>query len=215
VDETRLWTLEQLSERVADALAVDYDGQPSGRVREVPTGRTIRWYTTIGLVDRPAELRGRTAFYTHRHLLQLVAVKRLQAAGASLATVQERLVGATDATLAELARVAPDGSMPAPATRPGRFWAAAPAAANADSVNDGNNANGGDVTVSEPGPVRRPVAVHGIRLTGSVTVLLDAATRAPDTGELAAIQAAAAPLIDLLSRLGLDQDEPEDRGETR
>jgi hypothetical protein len=155
VDDAGLWTLEQLSERVADALAVDYDGQPSGRVREVPTGRTIRWYTTIGLVDRPAELRGRTAFYTRRHLLQLVAVKRLQAVGASLATVQEQLVGATDATLAELARVAPDGSSPAPVIRPGRFWAAAPAAAaDVDSV-------------SEPDPVRRPVSVDGIRLTDS------------------------------------------------
>jgi DNA-binding transcriptional MerR regulator len=194
VDDDGLWTLEQLSERVADALAVDYDGQPSGRVREVPTGRTIRWYTTIGLVDRPAELRGRTAFYTHRHLLQLVAVKRLQAAGASLATVQERLVGATDATLAELARVAPNGGAPSTAVRPGRFWAAAPAAAaDVDSV-------------SEP---RRPVTVHGVRLTDSVTVLLTAATRAPETDELAAIQTAAAPLIDLLTRLGLTEDEGE------
>jgi DNA-binding transcriptional MerR regulator len=209
VDEAGLWTLEQLSERVADALAVDYDGQPSGRVREVPTGRTIRWYTTIGLVDRPAELRGRTAFYTHRHLLQLVAVKRLQAAGASLAAVQERLLGATDTTLAELARVAPDGSAPTPVIRPGRFWAAAPAvAADLDSVD-----------VSGPNPVRRPVSVHGIRLTDSVTVLLDAATRSPDADEVAAVRAAAAPLIDLLSRLGLAGYEAEvtaeDRGEAR
>jgi DNA-binding transcriptional MerR regulator len=187
VTEDGLWTLEQLSERVADALAEDYDGQPSGRVRELPTGRTIRWYTTIGLVDRPAELRGRTAYYTRRHLLQLVAVKRLQAAGASLATVQERLVGATDGTLEDLAKVAP------PTTRPARFWAAAPApAANVDSVTEPH----------EP----LPVAVHGVRLTDGVTVLLNAATRAPDTADLAAIQAAAAPLLDLLSHLGLDHD---------
>lgn len=183
--EDGLWTLEQLSERVADALAEDYDGQPSGRVRELPTSRTIRWYTTIGLVDRPAELRGRTAYYTRRHLLQLVAVKRLQAAGASLADVQERLVGATDGTLAELAGATPP-------IRPARFWAAAPApAADVDSV-----------SVSE----LLPVAVHGVRLTDGVTVLLNAATRAPDATDLAAIQAAAAPLLDLLSHLGLDHD---------
>jgi DNA-binding transcriptional MerR regulator len=182
--------LQQLSERVADALAVDYDGQPSGRVRELPTGRTIRWYTTIGLVDRPAELRGRTAFYTRRHLLQLVAVKRLQAAGASLAEVQERLVGVADGTLAELAGLPTNGQAPLPAPRAGRFWAAAPASADVDSV-------------SEPDP--RPAAVYGLRVTETVTVLLNRATRAPDAGELAAIQAAAAPLLDLLSELGLDE----------
>jgi DNA-binding transcriptional MerR regulator len=184
VTEDGLWTLEQLSERVADALAEDYDGQPSGRVRELPTGRTIRWYTTIGLVDRPAELRGRTAYYTRRHLLQLVAVKRLQAAGASLADVQERLVGATDSTLAELA---------GPTSRPARFWAAKPAAADVDSVS---------AAVGAP----LPVVVQGLRLTDGVTLLLNAATRAPDTSDLAAIQAAAAPLLDLLSHLGLDHD---------
>ena len=181
--------MEQLSERVADALAEDYDGQPSGRVRELPTSRTIRWYTTIGLVDRPAELRGRTAYYTHRHLLQLVAVKRLQAAGASLADVQERLLGATDGTLAELAGATPP-------IRPARFWAAAPApAADVDSV-----------SVTEPSEPSAPlpVAVHGVRLTDGVTVLLNAATRAPDAADLAAIRAAAAPLLDLLSHLGLD-----------
>jgi DNA-binding transcriptional MerR regulator len=188
VTEDGLWTLEQLSERVADALAEDYDGQPSGRVRELPTGRTIRWYTTIGLVDRPAEFRGRTAYYTRRHLLQLVAVKRLQAAGASLADVQERLVGATDRTLAELAGVGRSK------TRTARFWAAAPSAAV-----DGDS----DSVAAQP-PL--PIAVHGVRLTNGVTLLLDAATRAPDRPDLAAIQAAAAPLLDLLSHLGLDHD---------
>src|SRR5947208_15895168 len=101
--EDELWTLEQLSDRVSDALAVDYDGQPSGRVREVPNGRTIRWYTTIGLVDRPAVMRGRTALYTKRHLLQLVAVKRLQAAGHPLAEIQRELLGRTDADRERLA----------------------------------------------------------------------------------------------------------------
>jgi len=53
-----LWTLEQLSDRVADLLADGYQGQQNGRVRELPNGRTIRWYTTIGLVDRPLATRG-------------------------------------------------------------------------------------------------------------------------------------------------------------
>jgi MerR HTH family regulatory protein len=101
------WTLDQLAERVGAALSVDYDGQASGRVREVPDQRAIRYYTTIGLVDRPAAMRGRTALYVRRHLLQLVAIKRLQAGGLTLARIQRELAGATDAQLERVARVPP------------------------------------------------------------------------------------------------------------
>lgn len=186
-----LWTLGELSDRVADALAVDYDGQPSGRVRELPNSRTIRWYTTIGLVDRPAAMHGRTAMYSRRHLLQLVAVKRLQAAGRALADIQRDLVAATEETLERIAVV------PQPASRPGRFWAAAPAAA-------ASNSNNGD-TVNNTVAAR----VHGIRLNDTVTVLLGA-TRAPTDDEIAAIEAAAAPLLDLLHGLGLNEGETDD-----
>ncbi|MBY8850082.1 MerR family transcriptional regulator [Saccharothrix sp. MB29] len=86
--DDELWTIEQLPERVAALLAEDYDGQRNGRVRELPNGRAIRWYTTIGLVDRPAGFRGRTALYGRRHLLQVVAVKKLQAAGRTLAEIR-------------------------------------------------------------------------------------------------------------------------------
>ena len=67
------WTIEELGERIAEALGGQgYDGVPSGRVRDVPDLRTIRYYTTLGLLDRPAAMRGRTALYGSRHLLQLV-----------------------------------------------------------------------------------------------------------------------------------------------
>src|SRR6185437_9874632 len=102
-----LWTIDELGARTAEALAVDYEGPPNGRVRDVPDRRTIRYYTTLGLLDRPAEFRGRTAYYGRRHLLQLVAIKRLQARGRSLAEVQQQLLGATDAELARLAGLAP------------------------------------------------------------------------------------------------------------
>jgi len=81
VPHSPLWTLTELSAQVDSALAVDYSGQANGRVREVPDMRTIRYYTTRGLLDPPAQMRGRTALYGKRHLLQLVAIKRLQAKG--------------------------------------------------------------------------------------------------------------------------------------
>src|SRR5271169_6575213 len=97
------WTLDDLGARVALALAVGYSGQANGRVRDLPDRRTIRYYTTLGLIDRPAAMRGRTALYGLRHLLQLVAIKRLQANGLSLAAVQQRVVGLSNAALRRLA----------------------------------------------------------------------------------------------------------------
>jgi len=104
MDEPR-WTLDELAERVDVALAVDYAGPPSARVRAVPDRRAIRWYTTIGLIDRPVAHRGRTALYGPRHLLQLVAVKRLQASGLPLVAIQQELAGATNTQLARVARL--------------------------------------------------------------------------------------------------------------
>src|SRR3954470_24592222 len=100
-----MWTMDELVERVREALAAEYPGAPNGRVRDVPDRRAIRWYTTIGLVDRPLGMRGRTALYGPRHLLQLVALKRRQAEGGTLAAIQAELAGAPDAALRALARV--------------------------------------------------------------------------------------------------------------
>src|SRR5271168_2965242 len=128
--EETLWTIDELGERVAEALAdPGYEGVPSGRVRDVPDLRTIRYYTTQGLLDRPVAMRGRTALYGARHLLQLVVIKRLQARGLSLAAVQERVVGLSDMALARLADLEAavtkaDAALPLPApmSRAESFW---------------------------------------------------------------------------------------------
>src|ERR1700677_452628 len=101
-------------------------GRTNGRVRDVPNERLVRWYVTVGLVDPPLSRRGRVAQYGRRHLLQLVAVKRRQAEGQSLAEIQAELTGATDEKLAAVARL--PGTPPAPEASavPGRFWARQP-----------------------------------------------------------------------------------------
>jgi DNA-binding transcriptional MerR regulator len=199
------WTLDQLAELVGAALSMDYDGQASGRVRDLPDRRAIRYYTTIGLVDRPAAMRGRTALYTRRHLLQLVAIKRLQAAGMSLAQAQVRLAGATDAQLEREARVppslpeaaaAPTQAPPAPAARPA-FWKRGAVAPMAPTS--------GARAVREPEPAASPpepdevASLQGLRLGEGVTLLLER-EHPLDAGEVAAIRAAAAPLLEVLRR---------------
>ena len=188
-----VWTMDELVERVRQALAAEYPGAPNGRVRDMPDRRAIRWYTTTGLVDRPAGMRGRTALYGPRHLLQLVAVKRRQAQGHSLAAIQAELAGATDAELAIAARV-PEGLLTpdadaAPTEGPvrSRFWATAPPAA-ARSL----------VVAPAPDPVARPVG--GVALGGGAILVLPVR---PDAADYAAIATAARPLLDLLAARGL------------
>jgi DNA-binding transcriptional MerR regulator len=100
------WTIRQLGEAVAGALESGYRGPANGQVRPVPDERTIRYYTSLGLIDRPLGMRGRTALYGWRHLAQIVAIKRLQEAGRTLAEIQEELSGASEAKLAQVAGVA-------------------------------------------------------------------------------------------------------------
>lgn len=205
------WTLEQLGARVERALAVsDYQPAASGRVRAVPDRRTIRYYGTLGLVDRP-ELSGRTALYGPRHLRQLVAIKRLQGEGLSLEDVQQRLTGLDDAALAQVARVpaealseegpfegdataeAPGSDAPPVTSRRASFWRSAPAEPVADAT---VHAPRGGAAADAGGEVQ------GLSLDDEVT-LVWGRERDLEPGDILAIRAAAAPLLDLLRTKGL------------
>jgi DNA-binding transcriptional MerR regulator len=185
-----LWTIDELGALVALALSVDYSGQANGRVRDVPDRRTIRYYTTLGLIDRPARMRGRTALYSRRHLLQLVAIKRLQARGATLAELQQQLLGLSSAALARLARLPGDLDLKgkpepdSPSRRDGAFWKELPA-------DEGE-----------------PSTLQGVRLDDGVTLLLPAA-RTPEPDDIEAIRAVAAPLLKLLHQRRLLKNNDE------
>ncbi|SDF75021.1 MerR HTH family regulatory protein [Lentzea fradiae] len=193
-----MWTLDELLDRVSAALAAEYSGAPNGRVRDVPDRRAVRWYATTGLVDRPSAMRGRTALYERRHLLQLVALKRLQSEGRTLAEIQAELAGADDATLAAVARVPADvlaaGDAPSPAEVRPRFWAepAAPAAREKAAAPTGTAPVGTTLT--------------GVALGGGAVVLVPGT---PTPADVADIAAAAAPLLDLLAARGLLANERE------
>ena len=193
------WTLDELVRRVSAALAEPaYLGAPNRRVRDVPDRRAVRWYVTIGLVDRPAAMAGRTALYGPRHLLQIVAVKRRQAAGHSLAEIQAELAGATDKTLRRIAAVSDEvlaakpvvtddnAGQPSRSARRSRFWADRPAA-------DGPAFERSDTSTARADSVSMLAAV---RLDGGALILLP---RQPDPDDVRAIHAAARPLLDLLA----------------
>jgi DNA-binding transcriptional MerR regulator len=250
------WTILELAELAADALAAAEPtgsltgggssaggGTPSGaarpapprangRVRDVPNERLVRWYVTVGLVDPPLSRRGRVARYGRRHLLQLVAVKRRQAEGRSLAEIQAELAGATDEALAAVARV-PD-TKPVPdvfPTAPARFWtrsaaqrdpaaaeepgerdlAVAVAAGAAARTSSGAAGAGRAFPAAHGDPADRGRSrlVHGVRLAPGVTLLLEGAAREPDPDDVTAILNAARALLAELASRRLREPDPE------
>ncbi len=181
IDEPALWTIDELRDRVAEVLSEGYEGVPSGRVRDVPDLRTIRYYTTLGLLDRPSEMRGRTALYGRRHLLQLVSIKRLQAEGRRLSEIQEQLIGLSSSALETMARAGRDRSFwkDPPSPTPSPAEAEPPASASSRTIDLGS-----DVTVSFPS--QRPL----------------------DSEDLRVIRLAAAPLLEFLKLRGLIPHRP-------
>jgi DNA-binding transcriptional MerR regulator len=194
------WTIAELAERAAGALTAAAPTVRSGRIREAPNERLIRWYATVGLVDPPLSRRGRVALYGRRHLLQLVAVKRRQAQGRSLAEIQAELAGATDKQLEAIAQVPAhpsgverdhgEGAGPGrmDVTPPARFWARSARQPPADQPPAGRPSTG------------QPL---GIRVAPGVVLLIEDAAGILDPDDLTSIRQAARPLLSALARLGL------------
>jgi DNA-binding transcriptional MerR regulator len=206
VDEQ--WTLSELVGEVATRIAA-LPAPSNGQVRAVPDERTVRYYGTIGLLDRPLAMRGRTALYGRRHLAQVVAIKRLQAMGRSLAEIQALWPTLDDLTLSRMAGIQ------LPAARPGRreFWKSEPAADATDAT-----PSPGFVPAPEPARSLAPLfasAAGGaalspaplelrVELSPGVTLSIAVSDDiALSTADVRAIRAAAAPLLDELARCRL------------
>jgi DNA-binding transcriptional MerR regulator len=215
--------MDELVERVREALAAEYSGAGDGRIRDVPDRRAIRWYTTIGLVDRPLGMRGRSALYGPRHLQQLVAIKRQQAAGRSLSQIQGDFTWLSDDGLAELSGVperllVTDGPEPDDAAddRHMRFWARQPATAPQPAAIPQPAAAGRQAGPEEHDPALSCEAlpharlgdagpgyagpVNGVALRGGAILLVPHPLSEDDRE---AIATAAAPLLALLDNRGL------------
>lgn len=173
------WTLSELVDQVAERLAA-LPPPKNGQVRAVPDDRTVRYYGTIGLLDRPVAMRGRTALYGARHLAQVVAIKRLQSSGKSLAEIQELWPSLDDPTLARMSGV----TLPATAKRTARkeFWKAAPELTPAPAA---------------PRTINAPVELR-LQLAPNVTLTIavdDTTALALSQADVRALRAAAAPLV--------------------
>lgn len=92
-------TLETLSARI-NAWCDEHGVSPaSGQAGELVSERNIRYYRTLGLIDPPED-----GGYTEKHLLQLTAIRLLQAQGLHLRRIRELLYGRSLTELREIRR---------------------------------------------------------------------------------------------------------------
>ncbi len=89
-------SLEELIDPCARLVPLVAAGQARYKVTEVPSERTIRYYATAGLIDRPLGLSGTRAVYGYRHLLQVLVVKSLQARDLPLRKIRGMIAGRPD-----------------------------------------------------------------------------------------------------------------------
>lgn len=219
-----LLTLPDLVAAVAALLTEVYEGVSNGRVRDLPDVRTIRWYRTLGLLDRPTESRGRAALYGRRHLLQIAAIKKLQAVGFTLEQIQGSLAGRTEEELARtlgLRLHAVDAAIGAvaasreaaarvdmelalkPPRRDGPFWKTRSLQRAADVPATGTAPD----VASE-----QPVALQSSSLGGSAVVLWNGRPLSPS--EQARLVDLSAPLVAFLSSIALAPAEREKASST-
>lgn len=155
------FSLDELSETAARLLRQHGTRVDDGRVTLAPDIRVIRFYQTFGVVDKPLRYDGRRAVYGYRHLLQILAVKRLQAEGHPLGMIQSSLPAkSTDhleralrtTTPAEALPRDPDGPPPAPAVSPRQVLTA--------EIAPGITVTIDPARVPEPDRVIRRLAAH-------------------------------------------------------
>jgi len=200
VDET--WTISELVEEVERRIEALPKPQ-NGQVRAVPDDRTVRYYGTIGLLDRPAAMRGRTALYNKKHVAQVVAIKRLQTMGRSLAEIQALWPTLDDVTLSRMSGVELPGTAKAKAksTR-NDFWKAEPKLAAPARVEP-----------SRPVPRAAGPAELRVELASNISLSIELSSDISiSLADVAAIRAAAAPLIAELARrqLAVQAEEGDD-----
>jgi DNA-binding transcriptional MerR regulator len=83
--------LDELIEIANHLISLVVPEQPSDRVAETLNERTLRYYITEGLIDRPLGKEGTAALYGYRHLLQILAIKLLQGSYLPIRRIREVL----------------------------------------------------------------------------------------------------------------------------
>jgi DNA-binding transcriptional MerR regulator len=92
----------ELADHVGRILTESGPTQERGTVSEVPDERTIRYYLSEGLISPAEEKQGTASVFGYLHLLQLLAVKKLQAEHLPIRKIREVVDGRSERELERL-----------------------------------------------------------------------------------------------------------------
>ncbi len=84
------WNARGLAAHAASLVDAAGIRPTNASARAAPSARSVRFYVSAGLIDRP-EGTGTAATYNYRHLLQLLAVKIRQREGQSLDSIKNEV----------------------------------------------------------------------------------------------------------------------------
>jgi DNA-binding transcriptional MerR regulator len=110
------WTIHELAEAVNVWCRNRALEPANGQTASELSARTLHYYRSSGLLDAPESGAGRG--YGRRHLLQLKAIRVLQAQGLPLSRIQQLLFGRPDVELEQIAESAGEIGPLTPNVRP-------------------------------------------------------------------------------------------------
>jgi DNA-binding transcriptional MerR regulator len=99
----------ELADEAARLLDQFVPRQERGSVTEVPDERMVRYYSSEGLIAAPEGKQGSAAVYGYAHLLQLLAVKKLQADHLSIKNIRELVEGKAERALEQILNIGGSG----------------------------------------------------------------------------------------------------------
>src|ERR1044071_7905728 len=92
----------QLADEAAQLVSRFVPRQERQSVSLVPDERTVRYYSTEGLLAPPEGKQGLNSVYGYQHLLQLLFIKRLQAEHLPIRKIKELVEGKSERELEQL-----------------------------------------------------------------------------------------------------------------
>jgi DNA-binding transcriptional MerR regulator len=95
----------QLADQAARLIDQFAPHQERASVTEVPDERMVRYYSTEGLISSPEGRQGPAAVYGYIHLLQLLAIKRLQAEHLPIKKIRDLVESKAERDLEQLLEI--------------------------------------------------------------------------------------------------------------
>jgi DNA-binding transcriptional MerR regulator len=106
------FTLRSLLAAAGEILPDLVGRQTRYKVTEMPTERTIRYYLSHRLLDRPLGRRGNSSIFGYRHLLQVLVIKYLQSQYLPLKKIGAVMGGLSNRELEQLLPEGQAGRLP-------------------------------------------------------------------------------------------------------